>query len=127
MTVPSGAMIDIAFAVLTVAVALGLTLAVMHLRGVSPRLWPGGVSHGLAGAIGLGLLLFALKGGAQGGGDGVASFGPAAAILAGAALLLGLIVLFRTSRGRTAGLLIAVHGSLAITAYTLLLAYVSLR
>ena len=82
--------------------------------------------HGAAGAIGLGLLLLALRGPRRGDAMGAGSFGLAAACLFTAALLLGLalpVVLKRASR--LTGFGIATHASLAITAFVLFLAWAS--
>ena len=74
---------------------------------------------------GLSVLIFTLVNG-TGMGDryGTASFGPAAAILAALAALVGTgIALFGRRATRSISFLIGVHASLAVTAYVLLLAY----
>ena len=57
---------------------------------------------------------------------GMGSFGIAAAVLFGAALIFGLLIvlLFRRTP-RFAGVAVAAHASLAITAFVLLLAWLS--
>ncbi len=68
------------------------------------------------------MLLFALRGPARGVGAGVASFGTIAAVLFAGALLTGVMVLLL----RRNALAIAVHATIAITSYVLLLAWNSL-
>jgi hypothetical protein len=106
-------------------VALGVTLALRHLRGGR---WPVvGIVHGLLGAVGLGLLVIALQGPRRGDAMGVGSFGIAAAVLFGIALAFGpFIPLLKNRARRFAGLLMATHATAAITAFVLLLAWVSL-
>ena len=58
---------------------------------------------------------------------GVGSFGIAAALLFVAVLALGVVILILLRRpSRVAGVTLAAHGSLAITAYDVLLAWVAL-
>jgi hypothetical protein len=86
-----------------------------------------GVTHGLIGAIGLGLLIIALQGPRRGDAMGVGSFGTVAAVLFAFALPLGpLIGLLARRAPRVAGLTVVTHASLAITAFVLFLAWVSL-
>jgi|HubBroStandDraft_1064217.scaffolds.fasta_scaffold331767_2 hypothetical protein len=119
-------MLPLAFTIMSAAVLAGIVLALLRLRG-SPPHWAVGVLHGVAGAAGLAALLLALRGPPRGVLTGVASFGAIAAVLAAVALAAGLAVatLTRHSHGAV-GPLLAVHATLAITAYVLLLAYVSL-
>lgn len=119
-------MLSLALIILSVAVLAGIVLALLRLRGVWLH-WIVGALHGVAGAAGLGALVLALRGPPRGVLTGVAPFGVVAAVLAAAALAvgLGIVALARRSPGGS-GLLIAVHATLAITAYVLLLAYVSL-
>ena len=119
-------MLSLAFAILSATVAAGVVLALLHLRGL-PRRTVAGALHGVAGATGLAVLLLALRGPPRGVLTGVASFGAIAAVLAAVALVVGLAVpvLARRARGGT-GLVIAAHATFAITAYVLLMAYVSL-
>jgi hypothetical protein len=105
-------------------VALGVTLALLYLRG--QRRPPVGIVHGVAGAIGLCLLLIALQGPRRGDAMGAGSFGMAAAVLFGIAFAIGPFILLLNRRApRFAGLTIASHASVAITAFVLLLAWVS--
>ena len=119
-------MLSLALVILSAAVLAGIVLALLHLRGAPPH-WTLGALHGVAGAAGLAALLLALRGPPRGVLAGVGAFGAIAAVLAVAALAVGLAVaaLARRAHGGT-GLVIAVHATLAITAYVLLLAYVSL-
>ena len=119
-------MLALAFVILTAAVLFGVVLALQRLRGSRPA-WQVGALHGVTGVAGLGALLAALRGPPRGVLTGVTSFGMAAAVLAAAALAVGLAIAVLGQRlRRGAGSMIAVHGALAITAYVLLLAYVSL-
>jgi O-antigen/teichoic acid export membrane protein len=119
-------MLPLAFTILSAAVLAGIVLALLHLRG-SPPHWTIGALHGVAGAAALVALLLALRGPPRGELTGVASFGTIAAVLAAIALALGLAVAALARRShRAVGLAIGVHATLAITAYVLLLAYVSL-
>lgn len=120
-------MLSVALIILSATVALGITLALLHLRGSSAPHWLIGALHGMLGAAGLGTLILALRGPPRGMQTGVASFGAVAAVLAAVALALGLgIITLGRRSGRHIGAMIAVHGTLAITAYVLLAAYVSL-
>jgi hypothetical protein len=86
-----------------------------------------GVGHGVLGAAGLGVLVLALRGPPRGTANGVASFGPVGAVLGAAALLLGLIIAALTWRkARGTGFAIAAHATLAIAAYVMLFAFLSL-
>jgi hypothetical protein len=123
--------LSIALITLSVTVALGIALSVLHLRGSStphwmPR-WMISALHGILGAAGLGALILALRGPPRGIQTGVAAFGSVAAVLLASALVVGLgIATLARRSGRGVGLLIAVHGTAAITAYVLLTAYISL-
>jgi len=118
-------MLLVALAILSATVVLGIVLALLHLRGLHPH-WMFGALHGVLGATGLGTLVLALRGPPRGVLTGVAWFGTIAALLAAAALALGLGIVALARRSRGVGPVIVVHGTLAITAYVLLLAYVSL-
>jgi hypothetical protein len=106
-------------------VALGVTLALRYLRGGR---WPAiGVVHGLSGAAGLCLLVIALQGPRRGDAMGVGSFGAAAAVLLAIALTFGLAIPVAHKRApRAAGIVLAIHASLAITGSVLYLAWVSI-
>jgi hypothetical protein len=118
-------MLSLALALLSLAVLIGTAIGI---RFIGDRRRPSraiGAVHGLLGASGLCVLIFALVSGV-GAGDryGTASFGPAAAILAALAALVGAgIALLGRRIARSTGLLLVVHASLAVTAYVLLLAY----
>lgn len=81
-----------------------------------------GIAHGVVALVGLGAFLLALRGPTRGIATGVSSFGPIAAGLFAAAALTGLVMLF----WRRNGPVMAIHTGIAITAYTLLLAWASL-
>lgn len=102
-----------------------MTLALLFLRG--RRLPALGVVHGLVGAGGIALLVTVLRGPRRGDAMGVGSFGIAAAVLFGIALAIGLTVPLLYRRAPLAsGAVIAIHGSVAITAYVLFLAWSSM-
>ncbi|MSO99978.1 MAG: hypothetical protein EXR07_02845 [Acetobacteraceae bacterium] len=103
---------------------MGAGLALHYLRGKGARFRTLAVLHGLLGASGLCLLVLNLQGPRRGDAMGVGSFGTAAAVLFGAALLFGpFVALVKT---RVAGLALAFHVTLAITGFTLFLAWISL-
>jgi hypothetical protein len=120
-------MLTVALVILSATVVLGIALGLLYLRGGTRPPWMVGVLHGLFGTAGIATLILALRGPPRGLLNGVASFGAIAAVLACVALVagLGVVTLARWS-GCGVGLMIAVHGSLAITAYVLLIAYVAL-
>jgi len=119
-------MLTLAFWILAATVAFGSALAFLHLRAAKLPPWPVGALHGLAGATGLVVLTLALQGPARGAEYGVSAFGPAAGVLVALALVMGLVVLILARRfRRTSGLVIAIHSTIAVTAFVLLLAYVS--
>ncbi len=100
-------------------------LAFWHLRVTEPASrppLPAGIAHGLVGTAGLAVLLMALRGPERGVNTGVATFGPIAAALFAAALLTGIAVLLL----RRKGLAMAIHATIAITAYVLFLAWAAL-
>jgi hypothetical protein len=112
---------------LTAAVALGVAVALQYLRPTSPRGAFAGVIHGLTGALGFGLLIIALQGPRRGDAMGAGSFGIAAAVLFGLALLFGPFVRVLVRRfPRAAGLVLATHASIALTGFVLFLAWASL-
>ncbi|HVY15266.1 MAG TPA: hypothetical protein VHB27_08565 [Rhodopila sp.] len=110
--------------VITLAVIAGTLLAFWHLRAAEgirrPPAWAG-MAHGLAGAVGLGLLLLALRGPARGAAEGTGSFGRIAAWLFGGALAVGLAVWARRRRGPM--LTVLLHTALAVTGWVVLLAW----
>ena len=89
---------------------------------------PLGAVHGSAGLIGLGVLIAALGPGVhRGAASGTASFGLIAAVLLAIALLAGgFIATQRMRRHAVPVLAIAVHVTIAITGFVILLAYVSI-
>jgi hypothetical protein len=112
-----------------VAVAAGGGLAVAFLRGpAAPRPpWPIAAAHGAIGTAGLALLLVALGRGAPPSTAGTTGFGPAAALLFALALAFGLaIAIAAVRRRRPAGLLVAIHASLAVAGFVVLWTVVSL-
>jgi hypothetical protein len=119
-------LLTLAFWILATAVLLGSGLAFMHIRAAKIPPWPVGALHGVLGASGLGVLVLALQGPTRGVQYGVSPFGPAAAFLAALALLIGLVVLLLARRFRRAtAVAIAVHSTIAVTAFVLLSAYLS--
>jgi hypothetical protein len=83
--------------------------------------------HGTLGAAGLAVLLFALNRGLPRSATGTTGFGPAAALLLGLALAAGLAIAFAAVRQRRpAGLLVAIHASLAVAGFVVLWTLVSL-
>jgi hypothetical protein len=111
--------------VLTIAAGAGTVLALWHLRatdGVARPPLVAGITHGIVGAAGLAVLLLALRGPARGVGAGVGSFGIVSAVLFAGAVLTGIVMLLL----RRKGVVMAIHAGVAITGYTLLLAWSSL-
>jgi hypothetical protein len=124
-------MLTAAFAILTVAVALGAVLAVLHLRtnrtATPPRPppWPLGALHGILALAGLGCLALALRGPPRGVQQGTASFGIIAAVLFVLAALLGARLLAaRIFKKPIGGGTIAIHATLAVSGFVILAAYV---
>jgi hypothetical protein len=114
-----------AFYLCCAAVTLGCVLAVPYLRGAARRVpWPIGVVHGALGGAGLAALLLMLRNGLPPSAMGTTGFVPAAAMLLGIALLLGLVI--GLTRRRPPGALVAVHASVAIAGFVVLWAVVSL-
>jgi hypothetical protein len=118
-------MLSLSFGLLLIAGLLGGALAAMHLRvGIAPpgRLF--GALHGLLGAIGLVMLLLALRGPTRGAAIGVAAFGRIAAALLAIALAAGLAILGLRLRHRPmTGLVIGIHATIAIGGIVILAAY----
>lgn len=117
-------MVSTAAWVITLAVVAGTVLAFWHLNvteGVTrPAAWAG-IAHGLAGAVGLALLLVALRGPPRGVAEGAGSFGIIAAWLFGGALVIGGVILARRRRGPL--LTILLHAGLAVTGWVMLIAW----
>lgn len=119
---------SLAFWIVTLAVVMGASLSVLFLRPVWPRsVWLAAI-HGLVGTGGLVLLVLALNTpDSRADALGVGAFAKFAAVVIGAAWLLGLGLAFWPFRKpRNRGLLIAVHASLAVFGYVLFMAYRSL-
>jgi hypothetical protein len=124
-------MLTAAFTLLTLAVALGAVLAVLHLRTnrtTAPPLlpqWPLGALHGLLALTGLACLALALRGPPRGVQQGTASFGLIAAVLFVLAALLGARLLAaRIFEKPIGGGTIAIHATLAVSGFVILAAYV---
>jgi hypothetical protein len=123
-------MLTAAFVILTFAVALGGLLAVLHLqtnRTASPLLsrWQFGALHGFLAVTGLACLILALRGPPRGVQYGTASFGiVAAALFAVAALLGARLLAARVFNKPIGGGTIAVHATLAVSGFVILIAYV---
>ncbi len=120
-------LLTIAFGILSVAVLLGAVLATMHLRategGALPS-WTLGLAHGVVGALGFAVLAWALAGETR----VVGAFGWDGLALLGAALLAGTAVpLLARLRRAGVGAAMALHASVAIIGYVILMAYVSVR
>lgn len=118
-------MLIAAVIVLGIVVLLGSGLATMYLSDVTATApWHLAAVHGLIGLAGLGLLVLALQEPAPAAVNlGTASFGVTSAWLFALAAVFGATIFTRRWRKRRAGGLIAVHASLAVTAFVLLAAY----
>jgi hypothetical protein len=114
--------------ILWAALTLGVILGFFHLRGGRMPNRMIGAVHGIVAALGLGVLVFALKFGiVRGARYGVASFGLMAAILAGLALTIGVVfLLLPAARRRGTNWILGAHATLGAAACIFLLAYVSL-
>lgn len=120
-------MLSVAFILISTSVLSGSVVALLHLRGTAYPRPLSGVLHGVLGLAGLAALILALRGPPRGIDAGVGAFGAVAAVLAAAALVVGVGVLaLLRYRPQIAGLAIVLHATLAITAYVVLLAYVAL-
>ena len=116
------------FVLLGTAVALGSTLAVLHLRteGAAAPPWLLSGLHGFLALGGFGCLLLATLGGPEHGLEtGTASFGAIAAVLIALAAVAGSgILILRLLKRRFTGLLIGVHATLAVSGFVFLTAYI---
>lgn len=109
---------------LSVAVALGCALGLMHLRGAR-KPWLTAV-HAVIGLVGLALLIPVLQGPPRGAAQGMGAFGAAAGWLFGLAVPLALGAhAVRRRWPVVGGIALASHATLAITGFALLLAWVS--
>ncbi len=120
-------MLLIAFALLSLAVLLGMVLATWHLWATEGGALPPfafGLTHGIIGAAGWTVLAWALLGGNR----PVGAFGWDGLALLGGALGVGIAIpLLARTRGRGVGVSLALHGSVAVIGYVILVAYVSVR
>ena len=120
-------MLNAAFYCLSVAVALGALLAVLHFTKAGTALppWPLAALHALLALGGFALLLLALQGPPHGVGQGTASFGVIAAALFVVTALFGGGLLAGRLRLRPPGTtLIGIHAMLAVAGFVILMAYV---
>jgi hypothetical protein len=120
-----------AIALLTVVVGVGGWLASLYLLVERPpaRLNWVGILHGAGGAVGFAVMVAAVRvpPGAHAVRMGVGRFGWFAAFLVGAALVAGLAILATHLRRLTvSNSLVATHGLLAVTGYTLLVTYLTM-
>jgi hypothetical protein len=120
-----------AIALLTVVVAVGGWLASLYLMVERPpaRLNWVGLLHGVGGVVGFAVMVAALQvpAGAHAVRMGVGRFGWFAAFLVGAALLAGLVILATHMRRLAVpNSLVATHGLLAVSGYTLLVTYLTM-
>jgi hypothetical protein len=121
--------IELAFAILCVAVLSGSALAILYARGtqLSPPHRAVPPLHGALGAAALLALLLALVRGVPPSHMGTGGFAPLAAGLLAAAFSMGLaLALLSWRKARPAGALVGAHASLAIAGFVLLLALVAL-
>lgn len=114
---------------LLLAALLGAYLAVSFLRGTKPR--PAdrmiGLIHGAIGACGLLELVVGLSHLHDPAAKGLGGFGEGAEILLGVTIMLGLLVVNASWQGRRpAGLAVAAHACVAMSAIVLVLALVTL-
>jgi hypothetical protein len=120
-------MLSAAAIVLGVAVLLGAVLAVLAMRerAVAPPPLALAGLHGALAVAGFGLLAAALQGPPRGLSTGTASFGATALVILALAGLAGFgILALHLRKRRLPGLLIGVHGTLAVTGFVILAAYV---
>lgn len=117
-------MLVAAFALLGLAVLMGATLAILHLRGGAGPPRPLAALHGLIALGGFACLLLALSGPPRGAETGTASFGVIAAWLFALAAVagIGVLAIYRR-RPKLAGSLIGLHATLAVSGFVILAAY----
>lgn len=114
-----------AFWIWTAAVVLGMGVSLFHLGLLPRRSWIVAAMHGIAAAIGLGVLPVALRGPMHGFAHGVESFGEIAALIAAGALVVGCAFLI-FPRALARGWMIGAHATLGIAAYVFLAGYLLL-
>jgi hypothetical protein len=121
-----------AIIVLGLVVLAGIWLGGLYMMVERPpdRLRLLGASHAVGGVIGFELLVLALRHtppSAHAVKMGAAGFGLVSSILIGAALAIGMVILFRHIGRRAISMnIVAVHGLLAIVGYTLLITYLTM-
>ena len=122
-------MLMAAIVLLTTAVLLGSALAVVYLgsEGSSAAPWRIAALHGLSGLAGLACLVLVVRAPALPSSHGTASFGRMSAWLFALAALVGTAILRARWRRRRPGALIAVHATLAISAFVIFAAYAFVR
>ena len=118
-------MLTIALWVLAAAVAAGIALSCLYLLERPIRGWArlGAHAHGLLGAAGTVVVASLVVGGAA----DPQGFGRTALWMLGLTLLGGLIVLVSSLRHRRVpGLVVALHATIGMGAFVILLAYASI-
>ncbi len=125
-------MLIASIAVLGLVVLAGMGLGALYMlldRPPARLRWPGAL-HALGGVAGFELLVLGLRHAPPTRHAikmGVAAFGIVSGCLIGAALLFGLLILFRHIGRRAIPLqLVAIHGMLAVIGYTLLVTYLTM-
>jgi hypothetical protein len=125
-------MLFASIAVLGLVVLAGMGLGALYMlldRPPARLRWPGAL-HALGGVAGFELLVMGLRQSPptrHAVKMGVSAFGIVSGCLIGAALLFGLLILFRHLSRRAIPLnLVAVHGMLAVVGYTLLVTYLTM-
>ena len=121
-------MLDLAFAVLCAAVAIGAGLALATVRGAQAKPPHRAIPfvHGILGAVSLLVLIAALREGPPRTGMGLSGFGVIGAGLLALAFALGLALFASGRHRRPAGALVGAHVSLAIAAFVVLLSLIAL-
>jgi hypothetical protein len=115
----------VATCLLAVAVAVGSFLAIGRKGGLPSM--PLGAVHGFLGIAGLALLIYLVPGSHRGAATGSQSFGAIAAVLLGAAALVGLAMLALHWRARRLpGALVGIHATLAVSGFVILAVYAML-
>ena len=121
-------MLTVATVVLVLALVIGTAAAVPWLRrdAQPPTSWLA-AAHGIAAVAGFGILVAALADSRRGAATGTQSFGMIAALLLGAAALIGLAMLAtHVLRRRVAGALVGIHATLAVAGFVILAVYAML-
>jgi hypothetical protein len=96
----------------------------LRTEGAKPPPWPLALLHVIFAIGGLACLVLALRGPPRGLDQGTGSFGIiAAALIVMAALVGGWMLAARIIKRRPAGILIAIHATLAVGGFVILTAY----